>query len=67
MGETITIPLEEYQKLKESVTISKVEYEELLETIEILTDEDILKDIEESKKEIKEGKFTTLKDLKNEM
>ncbi|MEK6984712.1 MAG: hypothetical protein AABX33_09130 [Nanoarchaeota archaeon] len=67
MTETVTIPAEEYKKLKESVTISKAEYEELLETIEILSDKDILKEIEESKREIEEGKFTTLKDLKNEI
>lgn len=67
MSETVTIPKEEYKKLKESVTISKAEYEELIETVEILSDKEILKDIEESRKEIKEGNFTTLKDLKNEI
>ena len=58
---------EEYKKLKESVTISKAEYEELIETVEILSDREILKDIKDSKREIEEGKFTTLKDLKNEI
>ncbi len=67
MSETVTIPKDEYKKLKESVTISKAEYEELLETVEILSDKEILKDIQDSKKEIEEGKFTTLKDLKNEI
>ena len=67
MTETVTISLDEYKKLKESATISKSEYEELLETIEILSDKEILKGIEESKKELKEGNFTTLRDLKNEI
>lgn len=67
MTETITIPTEEYKKLKESVTISKAEYEELLETIEILSDKKILMEIEESKREIEEGNFTTLRNLKNEI
>jgi len=67
MSETVTIPKEEYKKLKESVTISKAEYEELIETVEILSDREILKDIKDSKREIEEGKFTTLKDLKNEI
>ena len=67
MSDTITIPKDEYLKLKESVTISKAEYEEMVETIEILSNKEILEDIKESKKEIKEGKFTTLKDLKNEI
>lgn len=67
MSNTITIPKEEYKKLKESVTISKAEYEEMLETIEILSDKEILKDIKDSKKQIAEGKFSTLNDLKNEI
>lgn len=65
--ETVTIPKEEYKKLKESVTISKSEYEELIETVEILSDKEILNDIKDSKKQIEEGKFTTLSDLKNEI
>jgi PHD/YefM family antitoxin component YafN of YafNO toxin-antitoxin module len=67
MSKTVTIPKEEYKKLKESVTISKAEYEEMLESIEILSDKEILKDIKDSKREIEEGKFTTLSDLKNEI
>tara|TARA_Y100000294_G_scaffold176189_1_gene197959 strand:+ start:94 stop:297 length:204 start_codon:yes stop_codon:yes gene_type:complete len=67
MSDTVTIPKEEYKKLKESVTISKAEYEELLETIEVLSDKKILNDIKDSKKEISEGEFTTLNDLKNEV
>lgn len=67
MKDTVTIPKEEYKKLKESVTISKAEYEEMLETIDILSNKEILKDIKESKKEIAEGKFTNLNDLKNEI
>ena len=67
MSDTVTIPKDEYKKLKESVTISRAEYEELLETIEVLSDKEILKDIKDSKKEIAEGKFTNLNDLKNEI
>ena len=65
--ETVTIPTEEYKQMKESVTISKAEYEELIETVEILRDNEILNDIKDSKKEIRKGKFTTLRDLKNEI
>ena len=67
MSDTITLPINEFRKLKEMISIPKYKYEEMEETIEILTDSEIQKEIEESKKEIKEGKFVTLTQLKNEV
>jgi len=37
------------------------EIEELIEELELLSDEELLRDIEESKKDFKEGRYYTLK------
>lgn len=58
--ETITIPKEEYEKLKsleknELVTISKKEYEDLLEEVGILNNEEMMAAIKESDEAKKKG------------
>ena len=64
---TITIPLDDYKKLKNTVNIPRYEYERLYETIDVLSDKETMGEIRECKKQIKEGKFKTLKQLKSEL
>jgi|CryGeyStandDraft_6_1057127.scaffolds.fasta_scaffold1083444_1 YbbR domain-containing protein len=64
---TISIPVEDYKKLKNTVSISQYEYERLCETIEVLGDSETIEEIKECRKQIKEGKFKTLKQLKSEL
>jgi len=64
---TVSIPIEEYEKLKSTISISKYEYERLCETIGVLSDKETLDEIRECRKQIKEGKFKTLKQLKSEL
>jgi len=45
------------------VLMSASEYESIMETLEILSDNSSLKDIEESEKEIAEGNWITLEEL----
>ncbi len=42
------------------VLMSAVEYESIMETLEILSDEEALKDIQESEKDIEAERWTTL-------
>ena len=63
MGETVTIAKDDFIKLKESISISKYKYEELTDTIDVLTDKKTKKEIQESLKQIKNGKFCTVKDI----
>ena len=62
---TISIPVEDYKKLKNIVSISPYEYECLCETIEVLGDRETIEEIRECRKQIKDGKFKTLKQLKH--
>ena len=63
MVKKITLPLEEYKKLKENVSISRYKYEEILDTIDVLTNKKVQKEINDSKKQIRAGKYVTLKQL----
>ena len=47
-----------------AIMMSVDDYESLLETIEILSDKNAVKRIKQSKKEIKEGKIVSLKELR---
>jgi antitoxin YefM len=47
------------------VLLSAAEYESIMETLEILSDDSALKDIEESEKEIAEGNWITLEKFEN--
>ena len=49
------------------VTISSDEYESMKATLEILSDPEMMKQIEESKKQVKEGKVKKLDDLIKEL
>ena len=49
------------------VLLSATEYESLMETLEILTDDKALKDIQESEKDIQAGEWITLEELENEL
>jgi len=49
------------------VLLSATEYESLMETLEILTDDEALKDIQESEKDIQAGEWMTLEELENEL
>jgi len=48
----------------EAVIMSAEDYEELIETIEVLSDQTILKDIVISEKQIKKGNLVDIDDLK---
>lgn len=50
-----------------AVILSAEEFDSLLEDLEIYSDPQILKDIEEAEKEIKEGKFYTWDEIKAEL
>jgi len=67
MVKKITLPLEEYKKLKENVSISRYKYEEILDTIDVLTNKKVQKEIKDSKKQIRAGKYVTLKQLENDI
>jgi len=47
------------------VLMSAIEYESIMETLELLSDEEALKDIQESEKDIEAGRWTTLEELEN--
>ena len=47
------------------VLMSATEYESIMETLEILSDAEALKDIQESEKDIEAGRWTTLEELEN--
>jgi len=47
------------------VLMSAAEYESIMETLEILADQETLKDIQESEKDISEGRWATLEELEN--
>ena len=49
------------------VLISSEEYDAMRETIEILSDPDLMKDIKEARKALREGKTISWKDLKKEL
>ena len=49
------------------VLMSAVEYESIMETLEILSDEEALKDIQESEKDIEAERWTTLEELESEL
>ena len=49
------------------VLMSAIEYESIMETLEILSDDEAMKDIAESEKEIEAGDWGTLKELENEL
>lgn len=46
--------------MAETIVISKKEYEGMKETIELLQDPEVMKQIQESEKNIKEGKIKKL-------
>ena len=50
-----------------AVIISNDEYESLVETNEILADKELMEDIREGEKELKEGKFFDWEDVKKEL
>ncbi len=52
---------------KPMVLISSEEYDAMRETIEILSDPDLMKDIKEARKALREGKTISWKDLKKEL
>ncbi|KYK29437.1 MAG: hypothetical protein AYK19_19735 [Theionarchaea archaeon DG-70-1] len=45
----------------DTVTISRKEYEELIETLEVLSDQDLMKRINKSLQEFSQGKVSLLK------
>lgn len=47
------------------VLMSATEYESIMETLEILSDKEALKDIQESEKDIEAGNWITLEELEN--
>ena len=49
------------------VTITKEEYESMKATIEVLSNEDLMRQIKESKKAVKEGRVKKWSDLMKEM
>ena len=49
------------------ISIPRYKYERLYETIDVLSDEETIEEIRECRKEIKKGKFKTLKQLKSEL
>lgn len=49
------------------VQVPKRDWEEVMATIETLRDKEVLKGIEKSRKEIREGKFLTLDELEKEL
>ncbi len=49
------------------VLMSAIEYESIMETLEILQDDDALKDIQESEKDIEVGDWITLEELEHEL
>jgi len=49
------------------VLMSVIEYESIMETLEILSDDEAMKDIQESEKDIKAGDWVTLEELENEL
>lgn len=49
------------------VMMSQEEFDSMMETIEILSDPETLKRIEESEKEIEQGKYVTLDQLEKEL
>ncbi len=49
------------------VLMSAVEYESIMETLEILSDDTALKDIQDSENDIEAGRWTTLEELENDL
>ncbi len=50
-----------------AVIISRDEYESLKETLDILSEPGVLRDIKKAEKELKQGKYVTLEELKIEL
>ena len=50
-----------------AIVMSHDEYESLQETLDILSEPGALEEIKQAEKEIKEGKFVTLKQLKKDL
>lgn len=50
---------------QELIQVSKEEYESMKETIEIFSNKKLMKDIKEGIEDIKEGRFITFEDFKN--
>jgi len=53
--------------LPEAVIMSHDEYESLVETLDILSQPQALKNIKQSEREIKLGKYVSLEDLRKEL
>lgn len=49
------------------VMMSAEDFEGWMETLEIMSDPKLMKELEESKKEFKEGKFSSLEDVEKEL
>lgn len=51
----------------EAVVMSHREYESIMETLDILSDPKALSDLKQSEKEIRQGKYVSLEDLKKDL
>ena len=63
----MTIVHESQKHQTKYVTITSDEYESMKSTIEVLSDPELMKQIEESKKAVQQGRFKKWDDLKKEL